>query len=168
MDSLRDPAALHSRANVAYREEDTENEPDAFEYFEGIDGLAVVGVTNDDGAVLLMDSPHGWRLPYGPVGAEADWVAASERIGEELTGAATTITGVERVNHVARTHAEDGRTTTSFDVVLRAAPVAGTPVSADPGFGPWEDLNVQWFDDVPEDAYREHGDVVDDIRLFLE
>lgn len=117
----------------------------------------------------MMNSPHGWRLPYGPVDADDDWIAAGRRVGAKLTGDSVTISGVERAAQITRHLAGDEtRQTTSYDVVLRTNPVTGKPVADDPHFGPWDELELEWFDAVPEDAYWEHGDAVDDIRPFLE
>ena len=169
MDSLLNPTSLRSQADVDFREEQSVDEQDEFDYFESIDGLVAVGVTNATGAVLLMNSPHGWRLPYGPVDTDEDWVLAGQNVSEELTGVSARVTRAERVAQITRClERDEERKTTSYDVVLRTAPVTGEPVSSDPGFGPWGELEVDWFDAVPEDAYWGHGDAVDDIRLFLE
>ncbi|WP_247005020.1 hypothetical protein [Halosolutus gelatinilyticus] len=169
MESLLNPISLRDRTDVEFGEEQCTDEQDEFDYFESIDGLVAVGVTNAAGAALLMNSPHGWRLPYGPVGADEDWVLAGQNVGEELTDVSVTIARAERVAQLTRCLANDEeRETTSYDVVLRTAPVAGEPVGDDPSFGPWDEVEVDWFDAVPEDAYWSHGSAVDDIRSFLE
>lgn len=169
MDALRDPATLREDPDVEFTETRTTDGQDAFDYFDGVAGLVAVGVTNDAGAVLLMDSPHGWRLPYGHVDDGADWLARTAEIAETLTGVDATAAEVLRVNritHELRTDAN--RTATSFDAVVGTDPVDGEPVAEDPTFGEWTDLELGWFDDVPEDAYHAHGDAVDDIEYFLE
>lgn len=169
VDSLLDPDSLRNRADIAFREERSIDEPDGFDYFASLAGMVAVGITNDAGAVLLMNSPHGWRLPYGPVDTNEDWVVAGQRIVEELTGVSGSISRTERVTRITRRlETDEERKTTSYDVVLRSVPVAGEPVDNDPSFGPWDELEVGWFDTVPEDAYWDHGDAVDDIRSFIE
>lgn len=169
MESIVDPDSLRERTDIEFREERSTDEQDGFDYFESIDGMVAVGLTNSTGAVLLMNSPHGWRLPYGPVDMDEDWVLAGQHVGEELTGVSVSITRAERVARITRClQNEEERKTTSYDVVLRAAPVANDPVADDPSFGPWDELEVDWFNIVPEDAYWSHGDAVDDIRRFLE
>ncbi|KZN23726.1 hypothetical protein A4G99_12735 [Haladaptatus sp. R4] len=168
MDSLSDPSSLRGRTAIEFREEQSVDEQGEFEYFASVDGMVAVGITNGAGAVLLMNGPHGWRLPYGPVDTDEDWTAAGRSVGEELAGVSLTITCAERVARI--THREAGneeRKTTSYDVVLRTIPVTGEPIDDDPRFGPWDELEVRWFDSVPEDAYWNHGDAVDDIRLFV-
>lgn len=169
MDSLFDPSSLRGQTAVEFREEQSVDEQEEFDYFESIDGLVAVGVTNAAGAVLLMNSSHGWRLPYGPVDVDEDWVLAGQNVSEELAGVSVSVIGVERVAQITRYLECDGEhKTTSYDIVLRTDSVTGEPVSDNPGFGPWDELEVDWFDTVPEDAYWGHGDAVDDIRLFLE
>lgn len=183
MESLLDPDSLRNRGAVEFREERTTVERAGFDYFASVDGLVAVGVTNEAGGVLLMNSPHGWRLPYGPVGENEneseneDWVAVGRRIGAELTGVDVSISRAERaarITHRLEGGCEDGgrggtaRETTSYDVVLRSTPVTGEPIDDDPRFGPWDELELDWFDAVPDDAYWNHGDAVDDIRLVLE
>ncbi len=168
MDSLSDPGSLRERADVAFREERSVDERDGFEYFASIQGMVAVGITNEAAEVLLMNSPHGWRLPYGPVGTDEDWVDAGRHVGEELTGVDVDIDRVERVGQT--THCLNGdetRETTSYDVILRARTVQGSPIAGDPSFGPWDELEMGWFDAVPDDAYWDHGDAVDDIRRFV-
>ncbi|QLH79212.1 hypothetical protein HZS55_18795 [Halosimplex rubrum] len=169
MDELRDPSTLHGEPGVEYTEATTTDGDDAFEYFADVEGLVAVGVTNDADAVLLMDSPHGWRLPYGHVPSGADWFERAAEIAETLTGvdaAAAEVLRVSAITHELRSDTE--RTATSYDLVVGIEPVAGEPVADDPTFGEWSDLDLGWFTDVPDDAYHAHGDAVDDIEYFLE
>ncbi|MCU4743185.1 hypothetical protein [Natronoglomus mannanivorans] len=179
MESLLDPASLRGQEGVEFRDERCVDDREGFDDFASIDGLVAVGITNRAGAILLMNSPHGWRVPYGPVdpAENEDWVAVGRRIGAELTGVDVSISRAERVGKITH-RLEDGfedggregtaRETTSYDVVLRSTPVTGEPVADDPSFDPWDDLELEWFDAVPNDAYWDHGDAVDDIRTFLE
>ncbi|WP_436912126.1 hypothetical protein [Halosimplex marinum] len=169
MDDLRDPSTLRDDPAVEYSETSTTDGEDAFEYFSEVEGLVAVGVTNDVGAVLLMDSPHGWRLPYGHVPSGADWLDRAAEIAATMTGsdpAAAEVRRVTAVTHELRTDTE--RIATSYDAVVGTEPVAGEPVADDPTFGEWTDLDLDWFAEVPDDAYHAHGDAVDDIERFLE
>lgn len=169
MDALFDPDSLRGQTTIEFREERSVDDQQTFDYFASIDGLVAVGITNEAGMVLLMNSPHGWRLPYGPVNVGEDWVSVGQRIGEELTGTDVTIAGAERASKI--THQEkddDGREKTSYEVILGTVPLTEEPVDASPSFGPWDELELGWFDTVPDDAYWDHGDAVDDIRLFIE
>ncbi|QLH84186.1 hypothetical protein [Halosimplex pelagicum] len=169
MDELRDPSTLHGEPGVEYTESRTTDGADAFEYFADVEGLVAVGVTNEAGAVLLMDSPHGWRLPYGHVPGGADWLDRAGEIAATLTGVDAPVAEVLRVSAVTHELRSDpDRTATSYDAVVGTEPVTGEPVADDPTFGEWSDLDLAWFDEVPDDAYHAHGDAVDDIEYFLE
>ena len=169
MDTLLDPSALREREDVEFQTERTVRDEDGFEYFSSVAGLAAVGITNEEGEVLLMNSPHGWRLPYGPVDTNEDWATAARRIGAELTGVTVDVAGVERVAEIEnRLEGDNDRETLTYDVIVRIVPVTGEPISSDPGFGPWDELELGWFDAVPDDAYWEHEDAVDDVRTFVE
>ena len=168
MDPIFDPESLRTDSDVAFRDERTVEDRADVDYFASIGGLVAVGITNHDGAVLLMGSPHGWRLPYGPVGDDEDWLAAGRRLSETLTGVDCATDRVERVSRVARSTEDGDHEATSFDVVLRMEAVDGEPLGDDPAFGPWETLDLGWFERVPSDAYWDHGDVVDDIERFVD
>lgn len=166
MDALSDPERRRTDADVASSDETAVDDADAFDYFDSIAGMVAVGVT-DDGAVLLMESPHGWRLPYTTVAPGEDWVAVAEEFAAALTGDAPAVDAVERVARI--THRVEGgdRETTTHDVVVGTDPVDGRPVADDPAFGPWDELTVAWFESVPDDAYWDHEDAVADIERFL-
>ena len=168
MDPLLDPNSLRGRADIDFREGRSVDDRETFDYFASIEGLAAVGLTNEAGAVLLMNGPHGWRLPYGPVETDEDWAVVGGRIGEALLGVDVDVSRAERVERTIHCVEDDEeRTTTSYDVVLRAVPVTGEPIADDPDFGPWDELEPDWFETVPGDAYWDHGTAVDDIRLFV-
>lgn len=169
MDALHDPSRLREESSVDFRSVRTTDGTDAFEYYSDTAGLVALGITNDDGAVLLMDSAHGWRLPYGGVDSTVDWLDRVAEIGRTLTGVDVTAGAVLRVTEITHELATDqDQTTTSFDAVVGTEPVDGEPIADDPTFDEWEDLELGWFDEVPDDAYHDHGDAVDDIELFLE
>jgi len=169
MDELRDPSTLREDPAVEYTEARTTDSADAFEYYDSVEGLVAVGVTNETAAVLLMDSPHGWRLPYGHVPGGADWLDRAGEIAATLTGVDAPVAEVLRVSAVTHELRSDpDRTATSYDAVVGTEPVTGEPIADDPTFGEWTDLDLAWFDDVPDDAYHAHGDAVDDIEYFLE
>ena len=169
MDALHDPSTCREDTDVEFSEAETTDGRDAFDYFDGVSGLVAVGVTNDAGAVLLMESPHGWRLPYGAVESEADRLATAETIGETLTGVPVTADRVERVTQIThRLRTDEAQTAVSYDAAVGTEPIDGDPVADDPTFGEWEDLKLGWFDAVPDDAYHAHGSATDDIERFVE
>lgn len=69
MDSISDPESLRGCANVPFDEETHPVTQEEFESVtERVDSHAVVGITNDEEDVLLMnDGSHGWTLIAFPV-----------------------------------------------------------------------------------------------------
>ncbi|WP_435362184.1 hypothetical protein [Haloarchaeobius sp. DFWS5] len=183
MQSPLDPAELHDHSDITTRTEAATVDDEAFAYREAHAGMAIVGVPSDTGSVLLMRSPHGWRLPYVPVRRDADWLAVVREAGAAMTGEAVDFAAAERVCEI--TYRLDGETASTaavehddekrndekqvigHDVVLRASPVSGEPVAANPVVHPWGELTLSWFDSVPDDAYAAHEDTVPDIRSIL-
>jgi hypothetical protein len=169
MESLSDPERLRDHDDVSFSDETSVHDRETFDYFASVAGMVAVGVTDGDGHVLLMESAHGWRLPYGPVAPGEDWLAVAREIATALTGVPTDVDGVERVVRIDhRLDGDEPADAVTHDLVVGTVPVADEPVADDPTFDPWDDLTVEWFDAVPEDAYWEHDDAVDDVRLFLE
>lgn len=104
-ESLFDPESLRHRADVEFDEETKVLEREEFEAvrdeLETWDSHVAVGVTNHEGAVLLMnDGSHGWNLTAVPVEPGEDWAAAARRGAEALTGVAVEIDGPERVRRI--------------------------------------------------------------------
>lgn len=170
MGSPFDPEDLIDREDVRFREyPEVVDHQHHFDLYEPIDGMAVVGVTNDDGKVLLLvhdDEPLA-LLPHGPVEPGEDWAAAASRAVEEKTGVAVEIDGPELVKRkYFSPEGDDDRQTTAYQVFLHATPIAdetaaGSSAKADQG-----DWTAGWFDEVPVDA--DHEEVEDDIRLFVD
>jgi ADP-ribose pyrophosphatase YjhB (NUDIX family) len=92
MDSVTDPESLRDHDGVEFSEQtvvvDDEEFETATEGAESQAGMVVVGVTNDDGEILLVDSEwvDGWVPPNGPVGTDEDWAAAADRWSEDQLG----------------------------------------------------------------------------------
>jgi hypothetical protein len=80
MDSLFDPDTLRCRPRITFREEQSVDDEDDFEYFRSIVGLVAIGILSARGEILLMNSPHAWRIPHGPVESGADWVGGKTLI----------------------------------------------------------------------------------------
>ena len=169
IDQLTNPRAFRDSDAVEYLTE-TKTLPNAdFAAVHGDladrGGWAVVGVTNDADALLLMDDgSHGWTLPAIPVDDGGDGAARGREAIEGLTGRAIDLVGVERVRRLDY-HEEDGDgQVTVHHVVLRTEPVAGEPVATEPTIGCDGSADVGWFDVLPDEL---EDVVADDARLFL-
>ncbi|MFC6731918.1 MULTISPECIES: NUDIX domain-containing protein [unclassified Haladaptatus] len=169
MDALSDPASLQTRADVEYTEKPCVEHQHHFDAYEPIQGMVIVGITNDEGEVLLLihrEGPH-MTLPYDSVESGEDWVAVATRRVEELTDCAVVIDGVARVRKKHYAPEGDGsRQTVGYDVVMRASSLAGetiTEATQVDEAGAWD---LRWISSVPDDAAG--GAVLDDIQLFFE
>lgn len=177
--SLADPETLVDRSDVEYRERERGLPAEKFdglrERYERIAGVVQVGVTNDDGAVLLVGE-ESCAPPGGNVEAGEDWVDAAE-------AAVTTITGVDvAVDRVAMfertTFRREGDEDGSFhaDSVLFEASLVDAPAEyrenptfADdldhPMYGDGSEHSLTWVDAVSDDVHENHRHHVD---LFLD
>lgn len=170
LDSLTDPESLRDRDDVPFVAE-TSVHDDADHCSVGIEGRAVVGVTDADGRLLLAihEDASVAMLPHGPVESGDDWTAVGRRAVEEMTGVAVEIDEPELVRDFDHfVEGDDERHTTSYNVVFRASPVAGGSGADDPGVPENDDWDAAWFDEFPEDLSDVGGSVEDDVRLFLD
>jgi hypothetical protein len=164
---LTDPERLRERASIAFREETFTVDAEELATWEPLAGVGVLGVTRRN-TVLLMDGPHGWRLPYYAVESDEDWLAVGRAVGAALTGSPVEIAGVERVTRVERQLEDGGDSHVTHDVLLRAMPAAGDGSVGNHYADRVEHVEAtDWFDAVPAAAYREHEDTVPDICRFL-
>lgn len=168
--SLTDPATLLDRQDVDTGEQSRVVDEEHFDRHDPIAGWVVVGLTNADGEVALVDHDggHGWSLPHGPVQPGEDWAAAARHwlavqtgIDAELADAVR-VTRIEDRLEATDTSATAARTTTIHDVVLAARPASDDPTLDPDPDGP----DVDWFAAVPAGA--PDGDVTEDIRRFLD
>lgn len=167
MDPLHDPDSLRDHPDVDFIDA-TETLPamDFEETRERIESHAVVGITNTDGEVLLMnDGDHGWTLTAFPVEEDDEWTAVARLGSERVTGLEVAIAGVERVRQVA--FVAEGTSEQRFrmeTVIFRAAPVEGRPVADEFGNGEPAMWNLRWVDSIPDGV---EGGLAADIQLFL-
>ncbi|WP_058827497.1 hypothetical protein ACH9L7_19735 (plasmid) [Haloferax sp. S1W] len=164
MDSFSDPDDLRDRAEVSFHDEVRQLPADKFESVaEELDSHAVVGITNDDGDILLMnDGSHGWTLVAFPVEHGEDWMTVAQQKSEALLDDTVVVEKVEFIRRVVfQSVDDDSQRTTMYNVVFRAS--ADDSVSVEKTVEK-DDLSLRWFDGVPD---GQEGDVADDIRYFL-
>lgn len=165
-----DPETLRAAEDVA--SEETTTVHDDREHFEshGHD-IAVVGVTNDAGAIcLFVNEDRAFAgLPWETV-EDGDWIDAAHRSIEDwCTGDGMAISVdepnlVRRVDHEIA--GEEGVKATTHTILFRASPVAADPDMAN--LTGAEDWDAGWYDGIPAFATETPADVAADIRRFVE
>lgn len=176
-DELTDPETLRNRDDVEYRERTVVQDEEHLELNEPIDGRIIVGLTDDDGRLLLSSPGCGdaWLLPYAPVQPNEDYAAVARRDLAERAGIDVVVAGVERVlRKEYRIEDDEVRRTTVHHVVVSASPADGDAIPHNPGPnetdnpGPDEAdaTDLRWFDDEP--PVLPEGEPLDDLELFLD
>jgi hypothetical protein len=169
MNELTDPESLRGREDVAYVENAPEVHQGHYDRYESIAGMAVAGVTDDEGRLLLLqlDEAPVPTMPYAQVAPGDDWVTAVEAAVVDTTDVPVDVDGVRRVRRDTY-RSEDGAETTGYDVVFTATPTGGLDCSDADGLSCQRDWNARWESgdelDLPD---GDDNDVVNDIRLFL-
>lgn len=166
MDSFADPETLRGRAGVPFHEDTRLVSREEFESVaESTDSHAVVGITNDEGEVLLMnDGSHGWTLIAFPVEPTEDWTAVASQEAARLLGVTVVVEQVELVRRIDfGTTDDDGQRTTMFNVVFRAS-VDGNLDVEEPDDTNDDEPSLGWFGEIPDE---QDGETANDIRIFV-
>jgi len=178
IESLADPKTLRARADVPDTEVRRTLGAQAFEgmqsHYDGIDGVVQVGITTEDGKLLLQGSTESgdWAPPGGSVRPGEDWVDAARRTMETQTGVEVTVDTVELYEHLVFEHEDDPRRRFTAPGVSFAASLAEAPpeflhdpdIVEHPQLPDDHDQTFAWFGGVPDDARETH---VEHIEMFL-
>lgn len=159
MQSLSDPEALVEDDAVSFREQTAVVDDDRFETIreraETKAGVAVVGITNDDGELLLVktDWSDGWVLPGYSIEPGDDWVETAESAAERQTGLEIEIERVARVNRrFYKKEASDEQFSSGYAVVFMGTPTDDTQ-SLDSVTPTCEEIvDRDWFDKSPDNV----------------
>ncbi|WP_123534294.1 NUDIX hydrolase [Halosimplex salinum] len=141
MDRITDPETLRDDPGVDFREQERvvgdEEFETAMEGAEDQSGLVVVGVENEDGELLLVDSEwvDGWTLPNGPVGVDEDWAIAADRWSEDALGFPVQIGTPELVIRTETRPESGGEGVVGYTVAFGASLVPGMEDSGAMGPG---------------------------------
>lgn len=168
------PALLIDHEDVTTEVVEIETDAAHFERYQNWYGMAIAGITNDDGDVLLVkntdpDVCHDWVLPHGAVRAEDDdWAETTVDWVEGLTGVSATIEEVVHVrrNDVAHETDQGNRLeTTTYHVIFSGRPRAGESIQHDVRYDYDDDWIAEWHATVRESVREtERGDV----ELFVD
>lgn len=179
VESLTEPETLRERADVPDTEVRRTLDDRAFEgmqnHYSSIDGVVQVGVTTDDGRLLLQGSVESgnWAPPGGSIPPGEDWVTAARRTMETQTGVDIAIDTVELYEHLVFEHEDDPDRRFSAPGVSFAASVVDAPaeflddpdIVEHPQLAEDHDQTFAWFETVPADARENH---VEHIEMFLD
>ena len=161
IESLTDPETLRHRDGVEYL---ATTEDDHFGQDEGVAGVAVVGLTNADGALAFATFEEVTILPHAVVETGDDYAAVAREAAADLLGVDVDLDDVVRVREKASPSGDsDG---VAYVVVFAASP-AGDGVLPDAADVPsCRAESTGWFDRVPEDLQT--GEMREDARLFVD
>lgn len=182
-----DPAALADDHHVDYTERVYPHE-DADHCESDAEGRAIVGVTREDGAVLLVVNPGEDHaiLPHPTVEPDESYVAAARERTEEIAGTPVDVgepLAVRRVDHYTVDAGEvddpadfepapSAEPHNSTYHVVFAASVADGGAADTPGDAPGvddPDWHADWFHELPVEVDEsEAGDALDDLQRFLD
>lgn len=167
-DSPLDPVARFDRGDVSTETVQVDVDGEHFERFDDIVGRVVVGVTNDDGDVLLLENTdpddvrHDWVLPHGPVEDGDDWVETAVDWTDGLTGVTPELGDPV---HVRRNDVTDGdHRTTVYHVLFPGRPLDAGSLDGDVRYDCDDAWRAEWRDSAPDGM---DGVERDDVERFL-
>lgn len=172
--TVDDPGALFERDDVTTEIVEIEPDADHFERYQNWKGMAIAGITNDDGEVLLVkntdpDVCHDWVLPHGAVREDdVDWAETAADWVDGLTGVGATI---EDVVHVRRNDItlesddEEVQETTTYHVIFSGHPHDCESIRDDVQYDCDDDWTAGWHETVPDSARETESQ---DIARFVD
>lgn len=167
-DGSIDPAQLFDDGEVdAERRTYTHEEPEHCE--TGALGRSILGVTDDDGRLLLVVDPDGRNLvlPNAKIAPGDDWAVAGRERVEAMAGIDVTLDGVALVRRVEHETegVETAPTSTTHHVLFEAS---ADPDATFDGLCDDNDWELGWYDEVPFEFDDGDTGALADVRLFLE
>lgn len=154
VEPIVDHETLRGRDDVAYHDETDVVDAETVEWMADAADLAAVGVTNDDGELLLRRQTDtcSWKVPVATVGTDEDFAAAISTHVRESIGFDLELDAVEGVWDIS-VRTEDGEQTASRAfVTFSARPISGgyDLDAVTPTGDAVEEAG--WFETLPEDA----------------
>lgn len=151
--------ALRDRHEVPHSVETEVVDGDLVETIERLENLAVVGVTNDRGAVLLLRVTEDCELkpPTPSVAPDEDYAATARDWVESQAGFPITLEAVEGLWEYKAQLGDGTRSASRSFVVFSAVPADDAPDSAlaDPAGG--AAAEAAWYDEFPNEAVKPPG-----------
>ncbi|PSQ55028.1 hypothetical protein BRD22_10615 [Halobacteriales archaeon SW_8_68_21] len=148
LEPITDPDSIRGREGIEFHDDSDVVPAEAVERLTDADDMAIVGVENNDGAVLLrrLTDTCSWKLPVITVGdAEEFATAIRDHVTETID--ALELSGIEGVWRVA-VESEDGERTAARAFVV----FSGTLESDDLSVPEDGVTDAGWFDEIPENG----------------
>jgi len=161
-ESLTDPGSLADRDGVDYVEIEDDSH---FEMNRDTEGVAVVGVTNDDGELALATSEAGSVVAHAVVKSGDGFADTAREAANELLGVDVELEAIERVRRKEST-SDDGKEAVAYDVVFAASITDDADLPEQVPSCQVE--STGWYDSLPEDFAYHNDEMCDDARLFVE
>lgn len=153
VEPLTDPESLREQPDVPFHEDTDVVDEETFETITDLDDMAPVGVTNDDGEVLVLRITETCRrkIPSAAVADGESFPTVAREWVEQHTGMTVELDGIEGVWVYEATLEGTDRTASRYFVVYSAHPVGETATEADANS---EDLAaaIEWHTELPEEA----------------
>jgi len=169
-ESLTDPEVLRDREDIEYVEL---TEANHFGQDEGVAGVAVVGLTNDDGALAFAAFEEVTILPHAVVEAGEDYATVAREAAADLLGVDVRLDDVVRVRRKTTPSGEgdsdaegDDNDDVAYVVVFAASPTGDGVLPDAEDVPSCQAESTGWFERVPEDLQTE--EMRADARLFLD
>ncbi|WP_224447475.1 NUDIX domain-containing protein [Haloprofundus salilacus] len=153
---IADIESLHGRDDVPFHEQTDLVDDETFDVVADLDDMAPIGVTTDDGSILVMrvTDTCRWKIPAPSVAPGEGYAKAAQRWVAEQTGLGVTLDAVEGVwSYTVRLENDDRKATRNF-VVFSATPETS---STTPNVEAGDAVDAGWFDALPENAERPPG-----------
>lgn len=164
-DANIDPERLYENEYVdterrTYTHEDTDHcEADT-------EGLAIAGITDDDGRLLVLIDPAAGHavLPNDTVGDGDDWAMVAREHVAAAAGIEITVDDVRLVRRVDHVVEGEGIRETTHHVLFAASRDGGQFE----GLCETNDWEFQWCEEIPVDRSGDDDGALEDIERFLE
>lgn len=174
--SLSNPESLLDADAVPVESVTRDLDPEQFEArrerYAAIDGVVQIGLVDGDGRILLQgwDGASAWAPPGGTVDPGRDWVEAAREDIERLTGVAVSVDRAVLVEDLTFRRTASDESFSAYGVSFLASldgdaeAFRAEPTVADGSRFADEDVALEWFAAVPDDANDSH---VDHVETFL-
>lgn len=158
-----DPARLVADPSVPSSTTSAQIDVEDVAEYRAMDSHVAVGVTNENGEVLLADDgSHGFGLPARPVDGDVNWNDSATELVEDLFGTSAVTLAVRSVRRHEFRVAETDERLVVESVVYGAEIPNDELADPDPAESRFESMG--WYSSVPS---AQEGAMAEDVRRFV-